>query len=175
MEELDFIKAVLAEPTDYSSYLIFADWLEEHNDPRCDFTRLVIARASLTCKQKRNKHTKERLRQLIMESGKKCFNENVPHTRIHIHQCRRASIYYWFDNSPTYCYFPHNIDSDWCWDCEAVGSLSDCAAIIPEQHYRVHLPVCMRAKSISHEALKNLYLAVVTSFIPFHVPPSFVT
>jgi uncharacterized protein (TIGR02996 family) len=39
-EEMPFLLTISADPVDESSYLIYADWLEERGNPRCQFLRL---------------------------------------------------------------------------------------------------------------------------------------
>jgi uncharacterized protein (TIGR02996 family) len=43
----EFIRAILAHPEDAALRLVYADWLEEHGDPRAEFLRLedVLAEA----------------------------------------------------------------------------------------------------------------------------------
>jgi uncharacterized protein (TIGR02996 family) len=45
--ELRFLEHVCASPDDDAPRLIFADWLDEHNDPRGEFIRIQIALARL--------------------------------------------------------------------------------------------------------------------------------
>lgn len=40
-EEAGFIAALLAEPDDRVALLVYADWLDERNDPRGEFVRLL--------------------------------------------------------------------------------------------------------------------------------------
>jgi uncharacterized protein (TIGR02996 family) len=43
-DRLPFLKAVIAAPADDLPRLVFADWLDEHDDPRGEFVRLQIDR-----------------------------------------------------------------------------------------------------------------------------------
>ena len=40
-EEAGFIAALLAEPDDRTTLLVYADWLDERNDPRGEYLRLL--------------------------------------------------------------------------------------------------------------------------------------
>src|SRR5262245_36056075 len=42
-EEAGFIAAMHAEPTDRTVLLVYADWLDERNDPRGQYLRLLVA------------------------------------------------------------------------------------------------------------------------------------
>jgi uncharacterized protein (TIGR02996 family) len=44
-EEAGFIRAVVANPGDYTLRLAYADWLEERSDPRAEYLRLLCAAA----------------------------------------------------------------------------------------------------------------------------------
>jgi uncharacterized protein (TIGR02996 family) len=43
-EDLSFLRGVLNHPGDDTLRLVYADWLEEHNDPRAEFLRLQVER-----------------------------------------------------------------------------------------------------------------------------------
>jgi uncharacterized protein (TIGR02996 family) len=43
-EEAGFIAALLAEPDDRTTLLVYADWLEERNDPRGEYLHLLLSR-----------------------------------------------------------------------------------------------------------------------------------
>ena len=42
-EEAGFIAALLAEPDDRTTLLVYADWLDERADPRAEYLRLLAA------------------------------------------------------------------------------------------------------------------------------------
>jgi uncharacterized protein (TIGR02996 family) len=42
-EEAGFIAALLAEPNDRTTLLVYADWLDERSDPRAEYLRLLAA------------------------------------------------------------------------------------------------------------------------------------
>jgi uncharacterized protein (TIGR02996 family) len=42
-EEAGFIAALLAEPGDRTTLLVYADWLDERGDPRAEYLRLLAA------------------------------------------------------------------------------------------------------------------------------------
>src|SRR5687767_3219374 len=42
-EEAGFISALAAEPNDRTTLLVYADWLEERNDPRTEVLRVLLA------------------------------------------------------------------------------------------------------------------------------------
>jgi uncharacterized protein (TIGR02996 family) len=40
-EEAGFIAALLAEPDDRTTLLVYADWLDDRNDPRAEYLRVI--------------------------------------------------------------------------------------------------------------------------------------
>lgn len=60
-DEEAFLPSILADPDDNTPRLIFADWLEEHGDPRGEFIRLQCALADA------NLEARERTRLLVRE------------------------------------------------------------------------------------------------------------
>lgn len=42
-EEAGFIAALLADPDDRTALLVYADWLQERDDPRAEYLRLLVA------------------------------------------------------------------------------------------------------------------------------------
>lgn len=42
-----FLRALLDIPEDRTTWLVYADWLEDRGDPRAEFLRLVVARAQM--------------------------------------------------------------------------------------------------------------------------------
>jgi len=42
-----FLRAILANPAELTAWLVYADWLDEHHDPRAEFIRLEIRRGQL--------------------------------------------------------------------------------------------------------------------------------
>jgi uncharacterized protein (TIGR02996 family) len=47
-DDLDFLRAVKAKPDDDGLRLIYADWLDERDDPRGQFLRLHLALKTLS-------------------------------------------------------------------------------------------------------------------------------
>jgi uncharacterized protein (TIGR02996 family) len=43
-EDKAFLRAILANPAELTSWLVYADWLDEHDDPRAEFIRLEVRR-----------------------------------------------------------------------------------------------------------------------------------
>ena len=41
-EEAGFIAAMLADPDDRTVLLVYADWLDEHDDPRGEYLRIIL-------------------------------------------------------------------------------------------------------------------------------------
>src|SRR5215475_13870570 len=41
-EERAFLTAILERPHDDTTKLVYADWLEEHGDPRAEYLRLMV-------------------------------------------------------------------------------------------------------------------------------------
>lgn len=47
-EDLSFVRAILASPAELTSWLVYADWLDEHDNPlHAEFLRLEIRRGQL--------------------------------------------------------------------------------------------------------------------------------
>src|ERR1700731_4683476 len=62
--EQDFIRAIIANPTDDALRLVFADWLEERGDPRGEYLRTQTALTGLPKKDRRYAGFKKRLQEL---------------------------------------------------------------------------------------------------------------
>ncbi|VTT99196.1 unnamed protein product [Gemmataceae bacterium] len=43
-EDKAFVRAILNSPADLTGWLAYADWLDEHEDPRATFIRLEVKR-----------------------------------------------------------------------------------------------------------------------------------
>jgi uncharacterized protein (TIGR02996 family) len=41
-DDMAFQRAILASPRDMTLKLVYADWLQEHDDPRAEFVRLQV-------------------------------------------------------------------------------------------------------------------------------------
>lgn len=63
-EEEAFLQRILANPTDDTARLVYADWLEERNDARAEFLRVECEFASLPKEDERRARLKERLEEL---------------------------------------------------------------------------------------------------------------
>lgn len=46
-EERTFLRSILSNPAELTNWLVYADWLDEHGDPRAEFIRLEIRRGQL--------------------------------------------------------------------------------------------------------------------------------
>src|SRR5262245_65825725 len=65
----DFLRAILAEPDEDAPRLVYADWLDEHGDPRGEFIRLQIERARLDEDDPRQAGLKQREGELFARYG----------------------------------------------------------------------------------------------------------
>jgi len=45
-EDRSFIRAILANPAELTAWLVYADWLDERDDPRAEFIRLEVKRTA---------------------------------------------------------------------------------------------------------------------------------
>ncbi len=63
-EEKPFIRQILANPSDDSPRLVYADWLEERGDPRGEYLRIQTALAKMPRKDKRFASFRKRLKAL---------------------------------------------------------------------------------------------------------------
>jgi uncharacterized protein (TIGR02996 family) len=59
-EEAGFIAALLAEPDDRTTLLVYADWLDERSDPRAEYLRLLVANRSDQQRLAQLRHTLDR-------------------------------------------------------------------------------------------------------------------
>ncbi len=62
-----FLHDILARPDDDAPRLIYADWLEEHNNPRGEFIRVQCALAQLAPEDPRRWPLEQRERELLVE------------------------------------------------------------------------------------------------------------
>jgi uncharacterized protein (TIGR02996 family) len=64
-DEAAFLSAITANPEDDTLRLVYADWLQDRDDPRADYLRLEVRRHRMTPKQKRTEdpfHALQKLR-----------------------------------------------------------------------------------------------------------------
>ncbi len=59
-----FLDAILANPNDDETRLVYADWLEERGDPRAEFLRAETAAARMPEKDRRRAPLEQRMREL---------------------------------------------------------------------------------------------------------------
>src|SRR5262249_30887238 len=67
MVDREFFEQILANPDDHVLPLIYADWLEERDDPRGEFVRLQSEIAPLDRDSPVRKEREPRLRHLLTE------------------------------------------------------------------------------------------------------------
>jgi uncharacterized protein (TIGR02996 family) len=60
-EETAFIRAILSNPGDVASRLVYADWLEERGDSRGEFLRLLSSLAEPSIPEDRKQTLRNRL------------------------------------------------------------------------------------------------------------------
>jgi uncharacterized protein (TIGR02996 family) len=63
-DDQGFRSALLADPEDTTTRLVYADWLDERDDPRGEFLRLEVELSTLPTEDARRPVIEERLRQL---------------------------------------------------------------------------------------------------------------
>jgi uncharacterized protein (TIGR02996 family) len=63
-EERGFIRAILSAPNDAALRLIYADWLEERDDPRGEYLRLLCMLDGCSDEEERARQLGERLQEL---------------------------------------------------------------------------------------------------------------
>jgi uncharacterized protein (TIGR02996 family) len=66
----DFLRAILAEPDEDAPRLVYADWLDEHGDPRGEFIRVQIESARLEEDHPRQAELKPREGELFDRHGR---------------------------------------------------------------------------------------------------------
>jgi type IV pilus assembly protein PilB len=69
MEDEGFLHAILENPADDTVRLVYADWLEEHDDPRSEFIRVQCALAKLPGSDARRPELKIRGQELYAQYG----------------------------------------------------------------------------------------------------------
>lgn len=70
-EEIAFIREIAANPASDEARLVYADWLEEHGDPRAEFLRANLHLAEMSPKASEYKDALERLRKLASDCDHK--------------------------------------------------------------------------------------------------------
>jgi uncharacterized protein (TIGR02996 family) len=64
-EDKSFIRAILTNPGELTNWLVYADWLDEHdNPPQAEFLRLMVRRTQLSNTELEWYTVEERLREL---------------------------------------------------------------------------------------------------------------
>lgn len=59
-----FIRAILSNPAELTAWLVYADWLDEHDDPRAEFVRLMVRRGQVSNAEQEWADVEMRLRDL---------------------------------------------------------------------------------------------------------------
>lgn len=90
-QEHNFLESIRAAPEDDAPRLVFADWLEEQGDPRCDLIRVQCEMAQLEETDDRYKELKYREREILRRHEPKWLAP-VAHLPIPGHQFRRGFI-----------------------------------------------------------------------------------
>jgi uncharacterized protein (TIGR02996 family) len=73
-----FLSAMLADPDDDTSRLVYADWLEERGDPRSELLRVQLRLAAWVPDIKERTRLQQRERELISEHGERWMGELGP-------------------------------------------------------------------------------------------------
>lgn len=63
-DDKGFIRSILDDPDELTTWLIYADWLDERGDPRAEFLRLSVARKQLAGSKRARKRIEKRLTEL---------------------------------------------------------------------------------------------------------------
>jgi uncharacterized protein (TIGR02996 family) len=71
LTENDFLRAILDDISDPSRRLVFADWLEERGDPRCEWLRIECELAEMGPKDRGRKKLEARKQQLWESQGER--------------------------------------------------------------------------------------------------------
>src|SRR5579884_1262936 len=72
-----FLHDILAHPDDDAPRLIYADWLDEHNDPRGEFIRVQCALAQLSDEDPRRWPLEQREQELLRDHEAKWLPKDV--------------------------------------------------------------------------------------------------
>src|SRR6516162_6088198 len=72
-----FLHEILAHPDDDAPRLIYADWLDEHNDPRGEFIRIQCALAQLSDEDPHRWPLEQREQELLREHEAKWLPKDM--------------------------------------------------------------------------------------------------
>jgi uncharacterized protein (TIGR02996 family) len=65
-DDKGFIRSILDDPDELTTWLIYADWLDEQNDPRAEFLRLSVTLKQLAASKRARRRIEKRLTELRM-------------------------------------------------------------------------------------------------------------
>jgi uncharacterized protein (TIGR02996 family) len=120
-EEAAFLAAIAADPADDTTRLVYADWLQDRNDPRPEYLRLEVRRHRMTPRERRKDdpfYQLERLRERA-----------TPDWLARIDRTTRFSIYW-----------PQDI----CWAAEQRGLMNQPLAHVHSRgNHTTHFPKIM--------------------------------
>jgi uncharacterized protein (TIGR02996 family) len=88
-DDQGFLQAIRADFDDDAVRLVYADWLEEHGDPRAEFIRVGCALARLPAEDPHRRALWEREGQLIVQYKERWFPGRQ---RYHSWECRRGFL-----------------------------------------------------------------------------------
>jgi uncharacterized protein (TIGR02996 family) len=60
-----FLRTILSNPAELTGWLVYADWLDENNDPRAEFLRLQVRRSDTTLTQTERYGVEAQLEELV--------------------------------------------------------------------------------------------------------------
>jgi uncharacterized protein (TIGR02996 family) len=63
-EDKTFLRAIMSNPVELTAWLVYADWLDEHDDPRAEFIRLEVRHGQLNNTELEWYSVEERLQEL---------------------------------------------------------------------------------------------------------------
>lgn len=81
-----FLHDILAHPDEDAPRLIYADWLDEHNDPRGEFIRIQCTLAQLSDEDPRRWPLEQQEQELLREHGTKWLPKEIGHISCIFHR-----------------------------------------------------------------------------------------
>src|SRR5437879_10706296 len=76
-DQVSLLLAILNSPDDQTLRLVYADWLEEHGDPRAELIRLECQLTAMTEDDPARQHLQARESGLVKQYGKRWFGPLV--------------------------------------------------------------------------------------------------
>jgi uncharacterized protein (TIGR02996 family) len=91
-----FERAILDSPDDIAGYAAYADWLQEHDDPRGEFVAVQLALEDPSRAKAQRERLKQREKELLREHEGDWLGELAPHLLDREGSANRPRVRYWW-------------------------------------------------------------------------------